>query len=239
MRWKISIAQIFWFSNSNATTFPKSRKSKNFNFSLYTVPAEMLYLQKYLTNFQKLFLVKWRGRWLLWLKTSSSQIFWFCNSNAKTFPTFRKCKNFNFSLYTVPAEMLCLQKYLTNLQKLFFGLNTRKVAMVVENSSARIFWFWYSNVTTFPTSRKCKIFNFSPYTVPAEMLYLQKHLTNLQKLFLGWMKRKVAIVVGNFKSIDIFFAIATLQLFQHPLNVKISIFPFTLSRQKYYISRSI
>ena len=35
------------------------------------------------------------------------------------------------------------------------------------------------------------------------------------------------------------FPIATLQLFQHPENVKISIFPFTLSLQKCHISRSI
>ena len=35
------------------------------------------------------------------------------------------------------------------------------------------------------------------------------------------------------------FAIATLRLFQHPENVKISIFPFTLSKQKCHISSSI
>ena len=35
------------------------------------------------------------------------------------------------------------------------------------------------------------------------------------------------------------FAIATLQLFQHPESAKISIFPFTMSQQKYYISRNI
>ena len=66
--------------NSNATNFPTSWICKNFYFSLYTVPSEMLYLQKYLTNFQKLFLAEWWGRWLLWLKISSAQIFWFCNT---------------------------------------------------------------------------------------------------------------------------------------------------------------
>ena len=35
------------------------------------------------------------------------------------------------------------------------------------------------------------------------------------------------------------FAIATLGLFQHPENAKISIFRFTMSQQKCYISRSI
>ena len=192
---KISSAQIFWFCNSNVTTFPTSRNCKNFNFPLYTVPAEMLYLQKYFTNFHKLFFSKRRWRSLLWFKISSAQIFWFCNSNVTTFPTSRKCKNLNFSLHTVPAKMLYLQKYLTNFQRLFFGWKKRKVA--------QIFWLCNSNATTFPTFRKCKNFNFSLYTVPAEMLYLQKYLTNFQKLFFGWKKRNVAIVVENFKSTDI------------------------------------
>ena len=91
-----------------------------------------------------------------------------------TFPTSQKCKNFNFKSCT------------DNFQKLFFR-----------------FPIW-SNVTTFPTSRKCKNFNFPLYTVPAEMLYLQKYLTNFQKLFFRWKKRKVTIVIGNFKCTDIF-----------------------------------
>ena len=140
------------------------------------VPAKMLYLQKYLTNFQKLFFAERWGRWLLWLKISIAQIFWFCNSNVTTFPTSRKCKNFNFSLYTVPAEMLYLQKYLTNFQKLFFWLKDEEGG------------------------------------------------------YCGW-KFQLHRYFG--------FAIATLQLFQHPENVKISIFPFTLSQQKCYIFKSI
>ena len=76
---------------------------------------------------------KRRGGWLLWWKISIAQILWFCNSNATTFPTSRKSKNFNFSLYNVPTEMLYLQKYLTNFQKLFFGWMKRTVAIVVDN----------------------------------------------------------------------------------------------------------
>ena len=72
---KIWSAQTFWFCNSNVTTFPTSRKCKNFNFSHYTVPAEMLYLQKYLTNFQKLFLAERWGTWLLWLKIWNARKF--------------------------------------------------------------------------------------------------------------------------------------------------------------------
>ena len=102
----------------------------------------------------------------------------------------------NFSLHC-PAKMPYLQKYLTNFQRLLFCWKMRKVAIVVnfaQNSKP---------LTTFPTSRTCKNFNFSHYTVPAEMPYLQKYLTNFQKLLFGWKMRNVAIVVENLKCTDI------------------------------------
>ena len=179
---KIWSAQIFCFCNSNVTTFPTSRKCKNFNFSLYSICSSdcgwkccadifksTIYNQKTnfqknspLTNFQnRSFGWKWWRR-LFWLKISSAQTFCFCNSNVTTFPTSRKCKNFNFSLYTVPAEMLYLQKYLTNFQKLSFGPERwGRWLLWLKISSAQIFWLCNSNVTTFPTSRKRKNFNFS------------------------------------------------------------------------------
>ena len=196
---KLSSPQLFLFCNGNVTTFPTSRKCKNFNSSLYTVPAEMLYLHKYLTKSQKTFLCEIRWRLLLWLKISRIQIFWFCNGNVTTFPTSRKCKNFNFSLYTVPAEMLYLHKYLTNFQKLSFGWKMMKVLLWLKISRGQIFSFWNGNVTTFPTCRKCKNFNSSLYTVTAEMLYFRKYLTNSQKTFFGWKMMKVAILCENFK----------------------------------------
>ena len=202
---KISSAQIFWFCNSNVTTFPTSRKCKNFNFSLYNVPAEMLYLQKYLTKFKNIFSAARPERWLLWLKISSAQIFWFCDSNVTTFPTSTKCKNFNFSLYNVPAEMMYLQKFLTNFQKLFFAERWGRWLLWLNISSAQTFCFFSSNVTTFPTSRKCKNFIFPLHNVPAEMLNLQKYLTNFQKLSFGKKMWKVVTVVENFKCKDILF----------------------------------
>ena len=182
---KISSVQIFWFCNSNVTTFPTSRKFKNFNFSLYTVPPEMLYLQKYLTNFQKLFLPERRGTWLLCLKIWRAHIFWFFNCNVTTFPTSRKWKNFNFSFYSVPAEMLYPKRILRIFINFFSRERRGRCLFWWKISNAQIFWIWNSNVTTFPTCTKCKNFNVSLYTVPAEMLYLQKYITKFQNLFFG------------------------------------------------------
>ena len=149
-------------------------------------------------------MVEWRGRWLLRLKISSAQTFWFSNSNVTTFPKSWKCKNFTFSLCTVPPEMPYLQKYLTNFPKRFFRWKKRKVAFGVGNFKCTdILGFPMATLQLFPTFRKCKNFNFSLYTLPAEMLYLQRYLTNFQKLFFGWKRRKLTIAVENFKCTDI------------------------------------
>ena len=190
-----------------------------FQFFPLHCPSRNAISPEVFNEFLKRFFAERRWGWLLWLKISSAQIFWFCNSNVTTFPTSRKCKNFNFSLYTVPAEMLYLQKYFTNFHKLFFWLKEDGRSLLwFKISSAQIFWFCNSNVTTFPTSRKCKNLNFSLHTVPAEMLYLQ-YLTYF------FFERR-----GRWHD-----NLATLQLFQTE-NVKI-FFPFTLSQQK--ISRNI
>ena len=106
--------------------------------------------------------------------------------------------------------------------------------------SAQIFWFCNRNFTTFPTFSTCKNFDFSHYTVPAEMLYLQKCLTNFQETFI-WLNDEERGYCGwKFEMYRHFsVAIATLQLFQHPENIKISIFPITLSQQKCHIFKSI
>ena len=163
----------------------------------------------------------------------------FYRSNVATFPTSRKCKNFNFSLYTVLEEMLYLQKYLTNFQRLFLSKRRERWLLWLKISSAQIFWFSNSNVTTFPTSRKGKNFNFSFCTFPEEMLYLQKNFTNFLKFFL--LKEEEPGYCGSKFQVHRYFglAIATLKLFQHPENVKIKIYSFSLSQKKCYISRRI
>ena len=67
----------------------------------------------------------------------------------------------------------------------------------------RYFGFAIATLQLFQNPLKGKYFNFAFHTVAAEMLYLQKYYTKFLKLFFGWKKRKVAIVVENFKCKDI------------------------------------
>ena len=175
---KILGTQIYWFCKCNVTTFPTSRKSKYFIFPLPTVPAETLYLQKHLTNSLKLFLAERRGRWLLWLKISTAQIFSFSNSNVTTFPTSRKCKYLIFAFHTVPAEVLYLQKYFTNFLKLFLAQRRGRSLFWLKISSAEKSSFFSSNVTTFPTSRKCKISIF-PFTNSHLKCYISRSILRI------------------------------------------------------------
>ena len=71
------------------------------------------------------------------------------------------------------------------------------------------------------------------------MLYAKRILRIFINFFL--VKEEEGVYFGGkFQMHRYFrFEIATLQLFQHAQNVKISMFHFTLSQQKCYISRSI
>ena len=135
----------------------------------------MLYLQKYLTNFQKLFFGRTMRKVAIVVENFNCTEILVCNSNATNFPTSWICKNYYFSLYTVPAEMLYLQKYLTNFQKRFFGWKMRKVVIVVENFKCTDILVLQYNGTNFPTSRKCKNFNFS-FTLSQQKCYIFKSI---------------------------------------------------------------
>ena len=119
------------------------------------------------------------------------------------FSNIPKMLKFQFFPSHCPGRNAISPEVFNELSKTFFKWKKRKLATMLKIWSTQTFSFCYSNVTTFPTSWKCKNFIFSLYTVPAEMLYLQKYLTNFQKLFFRWKKRKVAFVVENFKCTDI------------------------------------
>ena len=174
------------------------------------------------------------------LKISSVQTFCFCSSNVTTFPTSRKCKNFNFSLYTVPVEMLYLQKYLSNFQKFSFSWKMRKVAIVVENFKCTDILVSQKQRYHFSNIQKMQNFQFLPLECPSRNAESSKVFNELSKTFV-WLKDAEGGYCGwKFQVYRHFaFSVATLPLFQHPENVKISIFPFTLSQQKCYNFKSI
>ena len=107
-------------------------------------------------------------------------------------------------------------------------------------SSAQTFCFCNSNVATFHTYRKCKHFNFFPLDCASRNAVSSKFFNEFSKTFF-WLKDDEGGYFGWKFQVHrhLAFAIASLLLFQHAENVKISIFPFRLSEQKCCIFKSI
>ena len=195
---------MFWFSISNVTTFPTSRKCKNFNYSRLHYPRRNAISSKVFNEFSETF---------FWMKDEEAghcgrkfQVRRCSGFAIATLPLFLQPENVKVSIFPfrLSQQKCSIFKSIYRIFKNFFSAKrSGKWLLWLKISSAQIFWFCNSNVTTFPTSRKCNNFNFSIYTVPAEMLHLQKYLTNFQKLSFSWRMRKVAIVVENFKCTDI------------------------------------
>ena len=202
---KISSAHIFCLCNSNVTTFPTTRKCKNLNFSLYTIPAEVLYLQKYLTNFQNLLFPEGRRRWLLWLTISSAQTFCSCNSNVNTFPSSRKCEKFQFFPLHYPNRNAISSKVLNVFLKTFSRLKEKEGGYCgCKFQVHRYFGFATATLPLFQHPEECKNFNFSLYNCPSRNAISSKVFNECSKTFFCLKDEEaVFIVVENFKCADI------------------------------------
>ena len=178
---------------------------------------------------------------LFGLKIWSSQTFWFCKSNVYNFSIYpENLKISTYSFYTVPAEMPYLQKYLTNFQKLFFLWKIRKRRYCGwKFEMHRHYSFAIATLQVFQHPEHVK-FQLFPLHCPSRNAISSKAFNEFSKTFF-YLKDKERRYSGwKFEMHRHFsFAIVTLQLFQHPEHVKISIFSIPLSLQKCYIFNSI
>ena len=202
----------------------------------------MLNLQKYFNELIKNVLFGWKtwGRWLLWLKISCVQTFCFFSSNVATFPTSRKCKNLNFSLHTVPVRNAISSKVFKEFSKTIFWLKDDEGGYCGwKFQEHRHFAFAIATLPLFQHPENV-IISIFPFTLSQQKCwYPQKYFNEFSKTFYSPERLGSGDFVENFKCTDILvLPVATLPLFQHPENVKISISPFTMSHQKCYIFKS-
>ena len=114
----------FGFAMATLLLFRLSRTCKNFNFFLLHCPSRNAISSKVFNEFSKT--CSWAerlGMWLLLVKKLKMHrpILVLQYATFKTFPTSRKCKNFNFSHYTVPAEMSISSKVFNEFEKFFLA----------------------------------------------------------------------------------------------------------------------
>ena len=131
--WKVSGAQVFCFWNGKVKTW---RIDNNWNFAtfnLYTVPAKILYLQRYSGDFRNLGLISKMWTVAIWLKSfRCARIFlrqWegerFCIEYFWNFATF--------NLYTVPTKIIYLQRFSTDFRNLPRSSTMLRVGICVES----------------------------------------------------------------------------------------------------------
>ena len=107
--WKFQVRRYSGFAMA---TIPLFQHPENVKFSIFPFrlsQRKWSIFKSIYRNFKNFFSAERPGKWLLCLKISSAQIFWLCNSNVTTFPTSRKCKNFNF-IFTISQQKCCIFK---------------------------------------------------------------------------------------------------------------------------------
>ena len=162
--WKFQVHRYFGIA---IATLPLFQHPENVIISIFSLhfPSRNAISLKVFNEFSKtyFFLKDEEGCYCGW-KFQVHRYFGFAIA---TLPLFQHPENVIISIFPLhfPSRNAISSKVLTNFQKLTFSWNLRKVAIVVEiwlKSSAQIFWLCNSNVTTFPTSRKCENFIFFP-----------------------------------------------------------------------------
>ena len=151
-------------------------------FNMYTVPAKILYLQRYSIKFRKLsFSSKMlkAGIWVDILRFAGISLLpWqgenFAHRQHSKFPTFNR--------YTVPAKTPYLQRYSTDFRKLFFCSKMLKVRIWVESCSCTGILPLEWQGENFSHQQYLKFHTFNIHPVPAKTLYLQRKWTDFENI---------------------------------------------------------
>ena len=117
---------------------------------------------------------------------------------------FQHPENAKISIFPFRMSQLkcCISRSIWRIFKNYFWLKEENGGYCGWEFQVHRHFFYSSNVKNFQHPEDVKISIF-PFTLLAEILYLQKYLTNFLKVFFGRQKRNLAIVVENFKGTDI------------------------------------
>ena len=169
-----------------------------------------------------------------------AQLFCFCNGNVKTLRIDIIWSFATFNLYTVPAKIQYIQRYLTDFRNLC--LSSKMLGMGIWVESLRcagiLLLQWQGENVAHRQHLKFATLNL--YTVPAKILYLQRYSTDFRNLCLSSKILSVGIWVERFRCSDILFLQFHGENFAHRQLLKfLPLSTCTLCQQKYSISKGI
>ena len=158
-----------------------------------TVPAKILYLQWYSTDFRNLRVSPKMLRVGIWVESFKCAGILPLQCKVKTLRIDNIWNFAIFNLYTVPEKILYLQKCSTDFQNFCLSSKMLMVSIWVESFRERWYFTFAMERRKLCTSTTFEILStFNLYTLPAKILYLQKYSTDFRNLCLqledvrGW-----------------------------------------------------
>ena len=160
--WKASGAQAFYFCNGKVKTLRIDNFWNFANLNLHTVPAKILYLQKYSTDFRDLCISSKMLRAGIGGEVSGAQVFYFCNGMVKTLHIDNIWKFATFNLNTVPAKILYLQRNSTHFRNLCLSSKILRVCISVESFRCAVILVLQWQGEDFAHRQHLKVCHFQP-----------------------------------------------------------------------------
>ena len=132
---EVSGAQLFYICNGKVKTLHIVYIWYFATFNMYSVPAKILYLQRYWTDFRKLRLSSKMLKVDICVESFRYTGILFCNGELGNLRIENIWNFATFNLYTLPAKILYLQRYSTDFRKLRLSSKMLRVGIWVESFS--------------------------------------------------------------------------------------------------------
>ena len=165
---EISVAQVFYFCTWQGENFAHRQHLKFPTFNLYTVPAKILYLQRYSTDFRKLCFSSKMLKVGIWVESCRCAGILPLQLQGENFAHRQHLKFPTFNLHTVPAKILYLQRYSTEFRKLCFSSKMLKVGIMGEKLQVRRYYTFAMTRRKLCASTTFEISHFQPVHCPSK-----------------------------------------------------------------------
>ena len=195
----VSSVQVFYLCNGKVKTLRVNNIWNFATFNLYTVPAKILYLQRYSNDFRNLCLSSKMLRVSIWVESFNCGGILRLQWQWEIFVHWKQLKFCHIQPVHFVAKILYLQRYSTDFRNFPSARRCWWWAFGWEVSSAQVINVGNRNVKTLCIDYISNFATFNLYSVPAKILYLQRYSTDFRNLCLSSNMLRVDIWVEIFK----------------------------------------
>ena len=236
--WKISGAQLFYICNGKLKSLRIDNIWNFATFNLYTVPAKILYLQRYSSDFRNLCHSSNILTLGIWVESFKRAGILLLQWKVKTLRIDNIWNFATFNLYTVPEKILYLQRYSTDFRNVCLSSKMLREGIWVERfrRAAILLLQWPGE--NFAHVQHLKFPTFNQYTVTAKILYPQRYSTHFRNLCLRSKMLREGIWVESFRRAGILLLQWQGENFAHLQHLKFPTFNlYTVPAKILYLQR--